>query len=574
MASVVVKGIRRELTLLAAADLHHHDPNVLTDAVRHFAPDVVVFAGDGLSNCVARAGRSWLPDLAELASVGVLAVAGNADGRDALVKYGGAKVYDLARQPVDVGPVRFIGLEGAPLIRGLLPDGLGNPLYSERDASHYLNRCVREHPGPVVLVSHAPPRGLLDRSIRLDRNVGSIAVRELIASRSNDLRLILSGHVHSQGGRSCTVDTCTVYNVASFQAYEGVVTICYLRLNPLAAGVLFVEPASPFGASLRWTRMGELGFLSGMQRPVAEKLIAGGVTRLDELASLSGEHVAKHIGWAPAKASVWSFRAQAVVQRRPIPVGPLGMPDAPRWYIDIETDPWGGRECVWAVALASHETGEITQWYLTHRSGHRGMLRAIAVALSQLPERKLIAYSGSRFDERVLSEHMRRHGIAVPPALDTAIDLHPAIARSVALPGTGQLKDVLRAFSIVHRDGDLDGMEAASRAMSALRRNQPIPRRVLRYNREDVRTLRALTIAVSDLVGTTAPLPRRSRPSGGAVRRRQDDQRVVELLTSHGLTLAALAKANPWILGRMQSGRRISSLDVEVAIRRLGTGSR
>lgn len=68
------------LSLLAVSDLHDHDPSLLVKAVRDVSPDVVVFAGDGLRNCIARSGERWLTDLASDAKYGVLAVAGNADG--------------------------------------------------------------------------------------------------------------------------------------------------------------------------------------------------------------------------------------------------------------------------------------------------------------------------------------------------------------------------------------------------------------------------------------------------------------------------------------------------------------
>src|SRR5688572_20197282 len=65
-----------DLTLLAVSDLHCHDVDVLMSAARHFAPDIIVFAGDGLHDCAERGGDGWLRELAGLASIGVLAIGG------------------------------------------------------------------------------------------------------------------------------------------------------------------------------------------------------------------------------------------------------------------------------------------------------------------------------------------------------------------------------------------------------------------------------------------------------------------------------------------------------------------
>jgi Icc-related predicted phosphoesterase len=563
---------RSDLTLLAVSDLHCHDIAILMSAVRHFEPDVVVFAGDGLHECAKRGGDGWLRQLANLTPIGVFAIAGNADGPDALRKYGGDKVYDLAKRAVDVGSIRFVGLAGAPIIDGLSQAGLGSPLYRERDARRHLERFTHGHTGPVVLVTHAPPRGLLDHSMRFAGDVGSIAVRELIHSTKADLRLVLCGHVHYQGGQHILSGGCAIHNVASYQGEGSEITICHLALKESATHSTFATPANAFGTTLPWTRYGEIGFLAGMPWPVAERLVAGGISRLSELAVATGKQLSRCIGWKPEKAAVWASRAQAFLESRPVRVGPLGIPDLPRWYIDIETDAWGGRECVWAVALASHETGKITQWYLKRLSGHRKMLAAVATALAEIPAGKLLAYSGSRFDERILADQMRRSNVPVPLSLETAIDLHPAILRSVALPETGQLKAVLRAFSIVHRDGDLDGFEVASRAMRALRNRRPIPGRLLRYNREDVRTLRALAIAVTEMAGTTAPLRRRAHLSGGAARKAADEKRVAELLSARGLTIAELAKKNLMVRARMERGLRVTSLIVERALGEIDKG--
>lgn len=85
------------------------------------------------------------------------------------------------------------------------------------------------------------------------------------------------------------------------------------------------------------------------------------VYRLVDLASTPSTSVGATIGWSEDKAGVWPARARAVLERRPVIIGPLGIPSASCWYLDIETDPLGGTECVWAVSLGHHESNSITQ---------------------------------------------------------------------------------------------------------------------------------------------------------------------------------------------------------------------
>lgn len=564
---------RTSFTLLATADFHVHDPALLFLAAKTLAPDVVILAGDGLLAGAARAGASWLADLATHTRFGVLAVAGNADGPDAVRQCGGARVYDLDRDAVHVGPVFFTGLGGVPRPTRAPSIGLGAPLYGEADAYQRLTRRVYAHPGPVVLVSHAPPYGIRDATMPDGIHAGSRAVRQLLDTQADRVRLVICGHVHSSAGRHAVDGGSVVWNVAARQRDPAALDLLYLHVE-WRDGQLHLADVAVHGPVLRWTPAGELGFLPWMSTQIAAKLMAAGVTTIRQLAQMEPPHVARCLGSKRAdSAAIWPARAQAFVRNQAVPLGPLPIGPRPRWYLDIETDPNGAQECVWAVALCDHDEGHVRQWFLTRLRGQRGLLRAVAGALAELPAGSLYAYSGSRFDERILAQHMQRHGIEVPPALAEAGDLYQAVRRAYALPRNPALKEAISAFSIVHRLGHIDGMTAAIGAMGALRRGRPIPSRYLRYNREDARVLRALVLATAQQVGTTDPLPRRSRPSGGALRKAADERRVAEMLAQAHVTVDELATEIPWLRNLLARGGRLTSQALERALQHRGARS-
>jgi hypothetical protein len=241
--------------------------------------------------------------------------------------------------------------------------------------------------------------------------------------------------------------------------------------------------------------------MHGMGGPVADLLVEGGIDSLEKLAEASAEQVARLIKWNPKSARTLSLRARACLENRPIPVMPFQMPRLPRVYFDIETDDWGGKECIWAVTVLDERTGQLHQWHLQRLTDQLKLLRTVARCLSRIGPGHLVAYSGSHFDERLLVHHLHQQRIRIPNCLKYVADVCWDVWRSVALPGSYGLKEILRTFGIPHSMAHLDGREAAAEAMSALRAGVAIPQELLAYNREDVKTLPLLLRAVEALTG-------------------------------------------------------------------------
>jgi Icc-related predicted phosphoesterase len=166
-------------------------------------------------------------ELAKYARYGVVAVLGNEDRKVARAWIRGEKVYELFTSLVKIGPVLITGLEGSTC--GLGPNGG----YLESDIKLRLEfiqkNVVKDE--LILIVSHAPPRGILDRAIRFgERSIGSIALRDFIEEESR-VGLVVCGHVHSCGGSFETLNNATIVNVSSHDDPFSKANIAWITIN-------------------------------------------------------------------------------------------------------------------------------------------------------------------------------------------------------------------------------------------------------------------------------------------------------------------------------------------------------
>jgi Icc-related predicted phosphoesterase len=158
-------------------------------------------------------------ELAKYARYGVVAVLGNKDRKAARAWIRGEKVYELFTSLVKIGPVLITGLEGTDI--------------KESDIKLRLEfiqkNVVKDE--LILIVSHAPPRGILDRAIRFgERSIGSIALRDFIEEESR-VGLVVCGHVHSCGGSFETLNNATIVNVSSHDDPFSKANIAWIIIN-------------------------------------------------------------------------------------------------------------------------------------------------------------------------------------------------------------------------------------------------------------------------------------------------------------------------------------------------------
>jgi len=181
-------------------------------------------------------------ELAKYTTYGVLAVIGNDDRLAARMYIRGDKVYELQSTLVKIGNFSFVGLEGTT-------SDIGNVVYPESFVRLRLE-FIKRFMGPndkLIIVSHSPPRGLLDRAMRFgDRAIGSIALREFI-DESDNVILVVCGHVHREGGKYIIHNSgAAIVNVSSHDSPMDKANIAIITIDQgKVQGVEFFKLPSP-----------------------------------------------------------------------------------------------------------------------------------------------------------------------------------------------------------------------------------------------------------------------------------------------------------------------------------------
>jgi Icc-related predicted phosphoesterase len=206
------------LDLLAFSDYRVQDIERLVKFIKKQKrrPHLILYAGDDVDR-FRPPNRNLFEEMAGCSQYGLCAVAGNDDHpavRDYII---GERVYPVHSQALVLGAFAVVGVEGAPLF----PAGFGSNmnlgplLYPEPVLRRHLRKCAVFANKKLIIVSHAPPFGVLDLAARFGvRHIGSRPLRDFLESSKNII-LCVGGHVHRCGGQQERFGTCTVVNVAS-----------------------------------------------------------------------------------------------------------------------------------------------------------------------------------------------------------------------------------------------------------------------------------------------------------------------------------------------------------------------
>lgn len=189
------------MRLLAFSDLHRDQGAARRLVERSNEVDIVVGAGD---YATVRRGLQPIIDILSAIDRPAILVCGNSEDdrelREACSGWSSARV--LHGDGIEIDGVAFFGLGGAVPIT---PFGAWSYDLSEQEAEALLSDC----PAGCVLVSHSPPKGLLDVS-GTGVSLGSLAV--LGAVESKQPRMVVCGHVHESAGRQIEQGRTTVVN--------------------------------------------------------------------------------------------------------------------------------------------------------------------------------------------------------------------------------------------------------------------------------------------------------------------------------------------------------------------------
>lgn len=217
------------LRIVAFADYRVQDHSLLLEFVKALQPppNLILYAGDDVERFHTES-QNFFEELALLSTHGLCAVVGNdapAESRDGRIQLlhevksarsyiRGTNVFDVHEMPVVIGDYAVIGNEGAPLDERF--GAMGTISYPEKLIAAHLRLAAQSVKGKkLIVVSHAPPRGVLDTAIRFgERPIGSKAFYDFL-KKHRDVSLVVCGHVHSCGAQAIKLNRCLVVNAAS-----------------------------------------------------------------------------------------------------------------------------------------------------------------------------------------------------------------------------------------------------------------------------------------------------------------------------------------------------------------------
>lgn len=144
----------------------------------------------------------------------VLAVPGNCDQKD-IVSLLRSEGVNLHENKIKLDGITFIGMGGSN------PTPFNTPFeLSEDEIKKTLERLLKGVNGPVVLISHAPPKGHQD-TIPNGVHVGS----EAVAAMAPRFNAIVCGHIHEARGISTIGHTIVVNPGVAFDGNAAVLEI-------------------------------------------------------------------------------------------------------------------------------------------------------------------------------------------------------------------------------------------------------------------------------------------------------------------------------------------------------------
>lgn len=188
------------MKLLLFSDLHRNKAHCRRLVELAEKADVVVGAGDfGSFRTGIKKTIEWLQEINKPAVL----VPGNSESYDELVR--ACKVWTSAvvlhGNGLELLGAPFFGIGGGIPVT---PFGPWSYDFTEEQAADLLKDC----PQYAILVSHSPPKGILD--VSSGKHLGSTAILKTIEEKSP--RLVVCGHIHESAGAKKTYGDSVVIN--------------------------------------------------------------------------------------------------------------------------------------------------------------------------------------------------------------------------------------------------------------------------------------------------------------------------------------------------------------------------
>lgn len=487
------------LRIVAFSDYRVQDQSLLLAYVKALrpAPDLLIYAGDDVERFHNGSGNMF-ERLARAAKHGLCAVVGNDpvignedagptrmahEVKKARAFIRGRNVHNVHCHSLLADDYAIVGSEGAPNSDSF--GGLGAVIYSERAIARHLRTAAKRlHRKHLIVVSHAPPRGVLDFGVRFSRDhIGSIALRKFICGQ-RDLPLVVCGHVHSCGAQTQKLGRTLIVNAASHDDYGA------------PGRVALIEMEAGKALSVEWRLLWELGSICGIREGREARLKNAGIGTVLQLAEADEVAVVKALKSSIEEAKVLKARASSFCQQRTVVNGRPVLSAGKRAYLDIETDLKGN--LVWLVGVHVEDEDKSYAFYARAPRDERATLREAIEFLASKDDLNILSYSGSHFEERILRKRLAAHGLPTT-VVDRISDTYFSIHSCAAFPAQrATLKDVAKCCGFKWREPEMNGFEAALRYGSG-KLAKSDAQVLISYNEDDLLALKHVVLHLERL---------------------------------------------------------------------------
>lgn len=443
--------------------------------------DFAVYAGDD----IGRFEEEGLNSFSELSkytkSNQVLAVIGNDDFYVQKRVLRGDGIHDLYDRSFIYHNFAFIGLES-------VTRGPAVFRHTEKDFEEHFKRQIKEvHDKRIVILSHAPPYGILDRGIRFaesdedeTHHIGSTSLRRFIETENVDL--VVCGHCHSHGGMAERLKGTTVANVASHDAPNSKGNIAIIELTK--DGTVGIE----WHDTTEITNENSLMQIHGIGPTYSEYLEKSGIKNVTQLSKITDlDKLAKRSRIPLSLLRILRLKAKSFLENRIYQVAPFGLANDKSIFFDIETDI--ACERVWLIGLQIDD--KFIQLYADNWKQEKRILKRFIEILQDNPDHDLISFSTTNFDHRVTLNALKRHRLSTEPLTSRCHeDLGILFKRCFIFPTKSYgLKDLGSLLEYKFKYPELDGLMVALSYQRHVEENKPLDPKILKYNQDDVKVL-------------------------------------------------------------------------------------
>jgi len=324
--------------------------------------------------------------------------------------------HNLHERPLTTNGLAILGLEGSPA------EGIGYILTSEEERSEHLRQQLAASAElPCLLVSHTPPRGVLDEARRFGpHHIGCPTVRHVMEHNTRLVGL-LCGHVHREGGKAERLGQCLVVNVASHDDQGAPLRYALLRWEDGALHLdeQGLEPITTTPTTWIWN----------IAEAKSAKLAAAGMSNIGQVVEASEEAIGGVLGGSTGRFTRRQARAQ--MYGRPVVFDRSPFPD-PIVYLDVETSD-DTKDDPWLIGVLLPDEEEVRQLVELDPARHGALFSALDEILEEWPEAPIASWTA--FDRVAIRKAHERLGLDLPPWMQKAcwLDLPHAIRKRLAL---------------------------------------------------------------------------------------------------------------------------------------------